>query len=60
MGNDNGLSERLEPQDERDFPNLAATGYRVTGNIEDIRHESEHCFRGSIYGEVVYYMRRRT
>lgn len=29
------------------------------GSIEDIKHSSEHCFRGSVYGEVICYMRRR-
>lgn len=30
------------------------------GKAEDIRHKSEHCFGGSIYGEVIYYMKRPT
>jgi len=29
------------------------------GNSEDIAHKSPHCFDGSIYGNVCYYMRRR-
>jgi len=28
------------------------------GNEEDIRHETPHCFGGSIYGEVAYFMKR--
>ena len=30
------------------------------GKAEDIRHNSEHCFGDSIYGEVIYYMKRPT
>jgi len=155
MGRDDGLPERLSPEDEKRFPNLAATGYRVTsekdsrynciafaagdenrkwdpaglplpgyywpsgadrgsgpeslksafeaigfelcangelesgfekvaiyvdsddcwshaarqlesgewcsklGNEEDIRHRTATCFGGSIYGDVIYYMRLR-
>lgn len=29
------------------------------GEIEDIRHRSEHCFANSIYGNLVHYMRRK-
>jgi hypothetical protein len=28
------------------------------GDEEDIRHKTPHCFSGSIYGEVVYFMKR--
>lgn len=28
------------------------------GNEEDIRHPHPHCFGGSAYGNVVYFMRR--
>jgi hypothetical protein len=156
MGTEEGLPERLTPEDENDFPNLVSTGYRVTshkdgaynciahaaddksrkwdptttpcpgyywpegadrgkgpdslrsafekigyelcsgghievdydkialyvddagewqhaakqvpisgewssklGDIEDISHATPHCFRGSFYGNVVYYMRRK-
>lgn len=30
------------------------------GDEEDVRHKSPHCFGGSIYGVVVYFMRKRT
>jgi hypothetical protein len=30
------------------------------GEIEDVYHRTPHCFGGSIYGNVVYYMRRKT
>lgn len=29
------------------------------GNSEDIAHQTPHCFGGSIYGNVCYYMKRR-
>ncbi|HET6882740.1 MAG TPA: hypothetical protein VFI31_21410 [Pirellulales bacterium] len=29
------------------------------GEIEDIRHQSEHCFENSLYGNVFGYMRRK-
>ncbi len=29
------------------------------GNWEDIRHRSPHCFGGSDYGVVIYFMKRR-
>lgn len=29
------------------------------GNEEDIVHKSPHCFEGSIYGKVVYFMKRK-
>lgn len=29
------------------------------GDAEDIRHRTAHCFGGSIYGQVAYFMRRK-
>lgn len=30
------------------------------GDEEDIRHRSPHCFAGSGYGEVIYFMKRKS
>jgi hypothetical protein len=29
------------------------------GDAEDVRHRTPHCFGGSIYGDVAYYLKRR-